>query len=579
MSKLLFKKLKDNHADLLNFILVFVILNTLMFFYKHGLTTNIFSIDILIIWALAAVGLLLSGINRISIPKSTFFTLLWVGLFYLFYYLSPHYSKAMTVSIFLTISGLYVLFLYLKRVQLLSRYIPLVYALLFALFVQLYIAFAQAVSYNWNSLRITGWFYNSGIFGNYLAGTIPLLLAGCLLIKTKQRYLILILLIASTTVLILTVARAAILGTLSGCALVIILSIKPKYRKPALMFTVLLCGLGVLLSSPIKPRSATGRLTIYEVCVRVIQDNWTFGVGPGRFSAVYNNYQAEYFKTEGTSIERQLAADNTYEAFNLILQTLVEYGVLGFIVIAMFIYLFVKQQKIIPTAANGNWHQKGSLGCVMSIFVCSFFSNPFHVTPILAIFTLYLATVCQIRNNNDSSNKSNVLTRIVLMVSCMAIVYCCYRKFRAENSWYKASELSKYNDYASAKKYYVQAYPILKTDGRFLFNYGAEAFLAKDSILARDLLEKSRNYASSNDLYMYLGDYYFAAGDFTTAEKHYLHAAFMVPSHLFPKYKLVKLYARWEKTIEREFWRKKALMFPIKIRSSLTDDLLYELRR
>lgn len=52
----------------------------------------------------------------------------------------------------------------------------------------------------------------------------------------------------------------------------------------------------------------------------------------------------------------------------------------------------------------------------------------------------------------------------------------------------------------------------------------------------------------------------------------------MVPSHLVPKYKLVKLYQRTGEKDKEEYWRNKAFTTPIKIPSNLTDELLRELR-
>lgn len=136
----------------------------------------------------------------------------------------------------------------------------------------------------------------------------------------------------------------------------------------------------------LKPASASGRLAIYTISLNIIIDHPLTGIGPNRFPAVYNNYQSEYFKTQQTTLQRQLLADNTFENFNSILQILVEYGIAGFIILLLILYQFLKGQRGGTKIHDKQWQRVGSAGCIASIIVCSLFSNPFHVTPVLFLF-------------------------------------------------------------------------------------------------------------------------------------------------------------------------------------------------
>lgn len=76
---------------------------------------------------------------------------------------------------------------------------------------------------------------------------------------------------------------------------------------------------------------------------------------------------------------------------------------------------------------------------------------------------------------------------------------------------------------------YRKAFSILRYNGDFLFNYGAEASVAGEHALAITILEDSKKYIAFNNLFVFLGDSYSATNNFELAEMNYLHAIFIVP--------------------------------------------------
>src|SRR4030095_10832149 len=151
--------------------------------------------------------------------------------------------------------------------------------------------------------------------------------------------------------------------------------------------------------------------------------------------------------------------------------------------------------------------------------------------------------------------------------------------YRAEKKWNMACKAAVYDNFEKAKKLYETAYPWLKSNADFLYNYGAEACLARNYNLAIDLLTRASKYNSFSNLFVYLGDAYTAIGHYDLAEKNYLHAIYIAPSHIFPKFQLIQLYKKWRKPEQARSWTMRTLNYPIKVRSDFVEELIKELKK
>jgi tetratricopeptide (TPR) repeat protein len=312
-----------------------------------------------------------------------------------------------------------------------------------------------------------------------------------------------------------------------------------------------------------------------------VKDHPIFGVGPNRFAAVYNNYQSEYFKKGSSSVTTKLLADNTFEAFNSIIQILVEYGIIGLLFLIWFAYRLVRNLLTHKETANKEWLRIGSIGCIASVFISSLFSNPFHLTPVLLIFIYHLSVVLpkpQPQHPFPFPSWRNYFVLFFVVLFGSSVCYFASMHHNSESKWYRASELAQNDDFTEAKKLYEEAYPVLRFNGDFLFNYGAEAFLAHDYTLSIKLLERSKKYSSASNIFIYLGNNYTEVKQFTLAEKNYLHAIYMIPSHIYPKYQLIKLYKKWDKLDQAKYWINEAMQFPVKVKSQLSDAIIKELK-
>lgn len=554
-------------------------------FYNQRLEKNIFKIDFYLIWIAGCFcwiyNLIYSpfSFNRLNIIFLIGCTYVLVS--WLFNTFLDENSKHVLISVICFIGITHFL-----QINYDSKfYLGTVAAILFVYLVQVYIGLFQAVENNWESLTIKGSLYNSGFFGNYLASMIPLLFSSFFSKTSFKLYIRLtffIIFFIVIALLCLTIARSAIIGTIIGCLAILLYHKKDIKLKKYLTISIisfLVIPLLVIAMYKLKRDSASGRLTIYKVSLNIIKDHTLTGVGPNRFSAVYNNYQSEYFKKLQTPYQTQLLADNTFEAFNSVIQMLVEYGFVGFFIIIGFIYQLVKEQKNTDEIPNKMWLRIGSIGCLFSIIVSSLFSNPLHVTPILLIFAYHLSVVLPKQKNNILLlNRQTLFPLFIFITFASFVFYYAIIHYKGEIVWQEASESAKYSTFSNAKNQYEKAYPILKYNGDFLFNYGAEASLANDYNLAITLLEDAKKYNSFSNLFLFLGNAYLGVKQFGLAEKNYLQAIYIAPSHIYPKFQLIQLYKKWNKPELANMWTIKTLQYPIKIKSTLANDLLNELK-
>jgi len=576
------------NSDNIKYYLLFFTVALFLFipyFYSLRLEKNIFRIDFYLIWVAGCACWLYNlfffsiFFNRLSI------TLLAGCSYVLILCFTNEVTDEKSIYALITLIcfiGI-TFFLQQNKGPKFSQIIVLAICLVYVF--QLLIGFSQAIRYDFESLKIKGLLFNSGFYANYLASLAPLVLGLALSKKIFKGYIHLVALTVfsiAVVILLFTVARSAMLGVAIGSIFVLCYQIKKigyTHRLFLFIICLFLVPLLIIFLYKMKPESAKGRLTVYRVSANIIGDNLLTGVGPNRFAAVYNVYQSEYLRKEQVPIQNQLLADNTLEAFNSIVQVFVEYGVIGLIILIVFIYQLIKEQKKEEDIKEERWLRIGSIGCLISIFVCSLFSNPFHITPMLLILAFHLAMILPSRKVDISFKKrKRLIPRLIAIFFAMFVSHYAFVHYRAEAEWEKASELAKYYTFANATKEYEKAFPTLKNDGDFLFNYGAEASLAGNYDLAITLLEEAKKYNSFSNLFLYLGDAYSGVNQFILAEKNYLQAIYITPSRIFPKFQLIQLYKKWNKLELAKTWGIKTLEYPVKIKSPMAEDLLNEIK-
>lgn len=455
---------------------------------------------------------------------------------------------------------------YLFLVQTGAKISRLIWMAVVSVFIQQTFALHQSLV----GYAITAYFYNSGHWGNFLAMMLPVVL---LQLRKCRNYSFLqfflgILLLVTVGFLLQSMARAAIVGVVAGIVFLIGRKLRNGWMPWLYTVGLLLLGYTTWLICFTKSASLLGRITVYRVCIEIWKDHWLAGIGPNRFAAIYNHYQADVLSMIKLPVEREILATNMVEAFNLPLQFLVEYGLAG---CTLFAWMLLKWLRLL------NKKEPEYPASFLVLLTASLFSNPFHVTPVSFVLLLLLAAstkpaVVVIKRTKWPGKLISAFQLILLLPYIVMQII-------GERYWKKASEQALYEGFMIAQPTYKKAAKWLSYRGSFLFNYGAEACIAGKSVLAIQLLEASAQKLASNQLYVYLGDAYSNLGRNKEAEQAYLVAIAMVPAAIFPKYQLIRFYTSIGNVNAACIWSRHVLGYPVKIASPAARQLLKELRQ
>jgi hypothetical protein len=275
-----------------------------------------------------------------------------------------------------------------------------------------------------------------------------------------------------------------------------------------------------------------------------------------------------------------VAGDNNY-AFNEPIQLMVENGLIGILLLVAIMWLVFpgqyktrrsKETKEERTTNNNtglslqsnqipvgeteqNWDLLPiSCAVILSVLVFGLFSYPLQILPIKICLVVALATAAGLMGRKVLTNRHQpilpktaqyALKSIITVVS-IGLLWLGVEQIRhiqtAYSDWKNAFDIYNIGMYNDCLDDYKKAYPVLKTNGDFLTNYGKALSMAEKHPEAVSVLQQAAKYYPNTVVYTALGDSYKKLGQTTQAETAYLHAWHMVPSRFYPKYLLAKLY-------------------------------------
>jgi hypothetical protein len=275
------------------------------------------------------------------------------------------------------------------------------------------------------------------------------------------KYLSLITIVVILMVLPAARSRAAWLGAIAGIAYLawhkynLIHFFKQRCHQTLKLFkwvitfrnrTIVAILVLVLLAGSLslyhyKKDSADGRMLIWTVTANIIKDYPLLGVGQDMFKAHYMDYQADYFRNHPNSKYEQVADDNQY-AFNELLNTWAENGLIGFLLfIGIVAVVFLspinhkghEEHKEVINCLNHEGHQEHEgknevaqpiLGdyhdfslinatitkaSILAILVFGMFAYPSEILPIKIVAVICLGVLA----NYNALNASNLQTRSI----------------------------------------------------------------------------------------------------------------------------------------------------------------------
>lgn len=453
--------------------------------------------------------------------------------------------------------------------------------------------------------NITGSFFNPGPYAGFLASVYPIALGMYLfreklielskantfysnkLLKFTSEYIPLLGIITIMLVIPATQSRSAWLSILISSMLLLELRyrILSKFinqantlKRSIITFMLLLVlGIGLFSIYQFKKGSSDGRLFIWKVSSKIIKDHPIFGIGFDRFKTHYMNYQANYFSSYGPTKET-LVADNSYYAFNELIQFTVENGIIGILFLILVGYQIIKLQTAYKSL------KIVSLLGILSICVFALFSYPMEILPIKLILTILLASLASYDSKKLIFQKSKPTKALkpVIVIAVVFILSLNWKYFNGLNhslkSWKQALEHYQYGDYETSIATYKRAYPYLKNNGDFLMNYGKALAMNSSNIEAIEVLNQAQKHLNTTIIETALGDVYKNTKQYDKAETAYKRAANMIPSRFYPLYLLAKLYETKGDTKNAVAMAKTILKKDVKVSSTAIKEIQQEMQ-
>jgi O-antigen ligase/tetratricopeptide (TPR) repeat protein len=360
-----------------------------------------------------------------------------------------------------------------------------------------------------------------------------------------------------------------------------------RARRSAVRGALVLGATGLVviaaLAVSFKPMSAAGRILIWKVSLGTALTHPVAGVGYGNFPAVYNAEQGRYFEEgRGTAIERLSASTDAY-AFNDYLESFMESGVLGLLVLLPFWGLILRASTGVfrrpgprspgRVSSSDEALTFGASGSVLAYMGMAVFYYPSRILPMALLFSLFLGWLAggewPVPGVSRRSAKGGVLAfAAVSFAAALLLMPTLWKRYIADREWLEALSLSRAGRNGEALAHASAAYPHLKFDPVLIELY---ADLLLDSGEFRDaaaILERSKVSSFNPRIAEKLAIARLGLGELEAALKEAREADAVLPWRLTSKAILAEIHRQRGDVEAACRYARKVIDTPMKVRTA-----------
>ncbi len=421
---------------------------------------------------------------------------------------------------------------------------------------------------------VTGSFDNPVGFAFCLTSALPIFLY--FLINSKNWVRIIVLLSICTVVFAIVVSgsRTAILA-LFVYVLFLYFYFRKRFKISFITFAFFIFLIIVIsfIMYCSNEDSVNGRFLIWKCSIEMIKDKPLLGWGTGGFQKVYMYYQADYFRYNADDYYSYLA-DNVKHPFNEFLLIIIEYGLLGLLLVLFFFFILIycglqKRRKV---------NSFIFVLILLSIIVFSCFSYPFMYP-----FIWILLIVCAFQLLDLELLKNIICKRRIFFV-LFIVLFCFYGLWvtgaiAAELKWCHISKRSLLGETESVLPYYQRLGERLSENPFFLYSYAVELNSSMRYSESIKVLKECESFYNDYDVKMLQARNYEKVGDLLQAENYYQLASRMCPNRFLPLYYLVHLYQSQGEEKKAKKIAKKIVEKRVKINSYIIDTIKNEMKK
>lgn len=400
----------------------------------------------------------------------------------------------------------------------------------------------------------TGSFFNPGPYCAFLACILPFTVESIIPHRWKiMEYTGWCYLILSVALMPWLMGRIGWLGGLVGASFVWLMMndnlqrFKNFFLRRKLYFFAFTIAaiLIILLIYQLKPASALGRIFLWRIDTDAWLENFWTGVGWEKVAGAIGDAQEKYFATHPDSFFAKVAGCPEY-AFNEYFQFAIAFGAGG-----LLLFLILISAGIYFSSKS---RQYGVTGSWISFAIVCIASYPLQFAEFRwLIVALCILTIIDI--NKKSQNRGRWSALIIKCLLCILFIL---------SGW------------------------LMTRDSTNIHDISEEYFEEGKSLRRRGDFEESNNkfiegmsYSSDPMFLNMIGRNMQDMGRYEEAEKYYLRSINRLPSRLYPRYLLAKLYASPAYFSPEKFRKiyEETLHLEIKVSSPAVSDMQRELHR
>ncbi len=466
--------------------------------------------------------------------------------------------------------------------------------------VQLYIAYMQlftGMGSNHALFAFTGSFENPGPLCGFVAMLLPVAIAISMhnfdLVSNRRyvrmllaalKYVVSFIAMVGGAIVLAGGSRTALVALVAGCLILFAnramfsrlqgwFSVNRKLAVAIIFVFVVFVAVAAYLLFMAKADSAFGRLLLWRTSLLAIGENPFWGVGLGKFTSCYGEFQAGVLKGMEPTDMWVRVADVPQFAFNEFLHYGVEGGVVAMVLLfGIFVYTIYRSLKC------GTLNGKVYGACLSVLMIFAMASYPLHVLPFATVATVLFAAAVAEYEKGIGRYYDRAVFGVALLV-CSIMVW--------KNPHYSNKELS---DWSSERRYYnmdifkttVDNYgkllPAFNDNYAFLFEYGRALAETKQYELSDSILLMGSALSKDPMFLNLLGKNAVASGNFDSAEDYFKQSVSLLPNRHYPLYLLFDMYLQKGDTLNARIWGERVLNQPPKVNSKFIQEKQSEVR-
>ncbi|MBQ8050024.1 MAG: O-antigen ligase family protein [Bacteroidaceae bacterium] len=340
------------------------------------------------------------------------------------------------------------------------------------------------------------------------------------------------------------------------CIAVYLLIALPKKKGHSLLAVSLITAMTFGLALFVKNDSSRGRWFICQNTISLIMKSPIKGYGYHGFRKNYMLQQGEYFAGHPDSEYAQLA-DDINHPLNEFLLAIVDYGIVGFLILVLLLTGPLLMQKSFRPVQYS----------LMGICVFSLFSYPLLYPLSWVVIGANWKSHVTIKGKRGAWI-TTVFCIVALIFVLRENVYYC--------RWGRVSHIASKGHPKAMMEYYEKLYPHFAHNTLFLYDYSIESFSADKYYQAITLAKECNKEMVSYDLTLLMGDILQQMHKHREALQHYQKAAQMCPVRFAPWAGMLEVYRCMGDTDSTDSIRRIILTKDIKIYSKEIDEIIKE---